>query len=386
MTTASYVADSHSKIGVRPSRQAIKRAAVALALTLGVAGAADFGYGYLTTGRYLESTDDAYVKADSTTVAPKVSGYIAKVLVGDNQPVKAGQLLARIDDRDFAAALAQAHADVDASEAAVRNLDAQIVLQQPIIEQESADVAAAEASLKFAQEEQVRYDGLMKTGSGTIQRAQQTDAALREKIAQLQHGKFGLFAAQKKVDVLTSERAKAVAQVDRARAVERQMALNLSYTKITAPVDGTVGARSLRVGQFVQAGTQLMAVVPLDAVYVVANFKETQITHVRNGQPVEIRIDSFHSTKLKGHIDSLSPASGLEFALLPPDNATGNFTKIVQRVPVKIVLDDRNLTGLLRPGMSAEPTVNTKATVLAEQSQQASTTRLASNGVKRPGS
>jgi membrane fusion protein, multidrug efflux system len=195
MTTASYVADSHSKIGVRPSRQAIKRAAVALALTLGVAGAADFGYGYLTTGRYLESTDDAYVKADSTTVAPKVSGYIAKVLVGDNQPVKAGQLLARIDDRDFAAALAQAHADVDASEAAVRNLDAQIVLQQPIIEQESADVAAAEASLKFAQEEQVRYDGLMKTGSGTIQRAQQTDAALREKIAQLQHGKLGLFAA-----------------------------------------------------------------------------------------------------------------------------------------------------------------------------------------------
>jgi membrane fusion protein, multidrug efflux system len=384
MTTASYVSDSPSKISLRPPRQAIKCAALVLALTLGVAGAADFGYGYLTTGRYLESTDDAYIKADSTIVAPKVSGYIAEVLVGDNQPVKAGQLLARIDDRDFEAALAQAHADVDASEAAVRNLDAQIALQQPIIEQESADVAAAEANLKFAQEEQARYDGLMKTGSGTIQRAQQTDAALREKIAQLQHGKSGLLAAQK--DVLTTERAKAAAQVDRARAVERQMALNLSYTKITAPVDGTVGARSLRVGQFVQAGTQLMAVVPLDAVYVVANFKETQLTHVRNGQPVEVRIDSFHSTKLKGHVDSLSPASGLEFALLPPDNATGNFTKIVQRVPVKIVLDDHNLTGLLRPGMSAEPTVNTKAAVLAEHDHQTSTTRVASNGVKQPGS
>jgi len=382
MTTISYVSDLPSKIIFRPSRQAIKRAALALALTLGIAGAADFGYGYLTTGRYLESTDDAYVKADSTIVAPKVSGYIAEVLVSDNQPVKAGQVLARIDDRDFEAALAQARADVDASEAAVRNLDAQIALQQPIIEQESADVAAAEANLKFAQEEQARYDGLMKTGAGTIQRAQQTDAALREKIAQLQHGKSGLLAAQKKVDVLTTERAKAAAQVDRARAVERQMALNLSYTKITAPVDGTVGARSLRIGQFVQAGTQLMAVVPLDAVYVVANFKETQLTNVRNGQPVEIRIDSFHSTKLKGHVDSLSPASGLEFALLPPDNATGNFTKIVQRVPVKIVLDDHNLTGLLRPGMSAEPTVNTKATVLAEHDQQASATRLASNSVK----
>jgi membrane fusion protein (multidrug efflux system) len=200
-----------------------------------------------------------------------------------------------------------------------------------------------------------------------VQRAQQTDAALREKIAQLQHGKSGLSAAQKRVDVLTTERAKAIAQFDHARAVEAQAALNLSYTEISAPVDGTVGARTLRVGQYVQAGTQLMAVVPLDAVYVVANFKETQLTHVRSGQPVEITIDSFHGTKLRGHVDSLSPASGLEFALLPPDNATGNFTKIVQRVPVKIVLDDRSLTGLLRPGMSAEPTINTKAAVVAER-------------------
>ena len=149
--------------------------------------------------------------------------------------------------------------------------------------------------------------------------------------------------------------------------MEQQAALNLSYTRITAPVDGTVGARSLRVGQYVQAGTQLMAVVPLDAVYVVANFKETQLTHVRDGQPVELRVDSFHSTKLRGHVDSLSPASGLEFALLPPDNATGNFTKIVQRVPVKIVLDDHSLNGLLRPGMSAEPIVDTKSAVVAER-------------------
>ena len=376
MVDLSYVADLPTKKKLLPSRQAIKRAGLALALTLGVAGAADFGYGYLTTGRYLESTDDAYVKADSTIVSPKVSGYIAEVLVGDNQPVTAGQLLARIDDRDFKTALDQAHADVAAAEAAVRNLDAQIALQQPVIEQETADIAAAEANLQFAREEQSRYDGLMKSGSGTVQRAQQTDAALHEKVAQLQHGKSGLLAAQKKVDVLTSDRAKAVAQLDHARAVAQQMALNLSYTRITAPVDGTVGARSLRVGQFVQAGTQLMAVVPLDAVYVIANFKETQLTHVRDGQPVELYIDSFHGTRLRGHVDSLSPASGLEFALLPPDNATGNFTKIVQRVPVKIVLDDHGLAGLLRPGMSAEPTIDTKATVLAEREAKS---RLASD-------
>ena len=376
MSTLSYAAEQKAKTSLRPSRQAIKRAALALATALGVAAATDFGHYYLTSGRYLETTDDAYVKADSTIIAPKVSGYIAQVLVNDNQPVTAGQLLAKIDDRDFRAALSQAEADVAAAEAAVRNLEAQIALQQPIIEQGTADIAAAEANLKFAREEQARYDGLMKTGSGTVQRAQQTDAALRASNAQLQHAKSGLVAAELKVDVLTTQQAQAVAQSDRARAAEQQAALNLSYTAVTAPVDGTVGARSLRVGQFVQAGTQLMAVVPLDAVYVVANFKETQLTHVRSGQPVELTIDGFHGTRLRGHVDSLSPASGLEFALLPPDNATGNFTKIVQRVPVKIVLDDQSLTGLLRPGMSAEPTVDTKATVVAER---AVANQLASN-------
>src|SRR5437660_3485171 len=367
MSNASYVSDIPPTISLRPSRQAIKRAAFALALSLGVAGAAELGYGYLTTGRYLETTDDAYVKADSTIISPKVSGYISQVLVGDNEKVEAGQLLARIDDRDFKTALNQARADVAASEAAVRNLNAQIELQEPLIEQQAAEVDAAEANLKFAQEERARYDDLMKSGSGTVQRAQQTDAALREKTAQLQHGRSGLIAAKKKIEVLATERDKAVAQLDHARAVEAQAALNLSYTQIAAAVEGTVGARSLRVGQFVQAGTQLMAIVPLAAVYVVANFKETQLTNVRSGQPVELTIDGFHGTRLRGHVDSLSPASGLEFALLPPDNATGNFTKIVQRVPVKIVLDEHKLAGLLRPGMSAEPTVDTKATVVAER-------------------
>ncbi|MDT4740375.1 HlyD family secretion protein [Bradyrhizobium sp. WYCCWR 12699] len=377
MSTLAYADEQKAKTSLRPSRQAIKRAALVLAAALGVAAAATFGHYYFTTGRYLETTDDAYVKADSTIVAPKVSGYIGEVLVADNEPVKAGQLLARIDDRDFRAALDQARADVAAASAAVRNLNAQIELQEPVIQQQAALVEASEAALKFAREEQARYDGLMKSGSGTIQRAQQTDAALREKSAQLAGERSALIAANKRIEVLATERAKAAAQLDRARAVEQQAALNLSYTQITAPVEGTVGARSLRVGQFVQAGTQLMAVVPLDAVYVIANFKETQLTHVRTGQPVELTIDGFHDIRLRGRVDSLSPASGLEFALLPPDNATGNFTKIVQRVPVKIVLDDHDLKGLLRPGMSAEPTINTKSAAVAAREAKK---RLASRG------
>src|SRR5439155_11411567 len=188
MSNASYVSDVTTKINLRLSRQAIKRGALALALSLGVAAAADFGYSYLTIGRYMETTDEAYVKADSTNITPKVSGYISQVLVGDNEKVEAGQLPARIDDRDFRAALNQAHANVAASEAAVRNLNAQIELQEPLIQQQAAEVDAAEANLKFAQEERARYDDLMKSGSGTVQRAQQTDAALREKTAQLQHG------------------------------------------------------------------------------------------------------------------------------------------------------------------------------------------------------
>jgi membrane fusion protein, multidrug efflux system len=379
MSSVVYISEKPAKTGLRPSRQAILRAVLAIATTLAVAGTADFARYYVTTGRYLETTDDAYVKADSTIVAPRVSGYIAEVLVADNEQVKAGQLLARIDDRDFKTALKQSQADVAASEASVKNLNSQIELQEPLIQQQAAEIEATEANLKFAREERTRYDELMKSGSGTVQRAQQTDAALRSQTAQLQQGKAGLSAANKKIEVLATEQAKAGAQLEHARAVEQQAALNLSYTRITAPVDGTVGARTLRVGQYVQAGTQLMAVVPLDAVYVVANFKETQLTHVRNGQPVELYVDSFHSIRLKGHVDSLAPASGLEFALLPPDNATGNFTKIVQRVPVKIALDDRSLNGLLRPGMSAVPTVNTKSAALAERDVDQ---QVASRGLK----
>ena len=360
LSYAAAVSLSRSGLVHMPSKATLKRTAVGIALLAGLGLAGDFGYDYWKVGQYQVSTDNAYVQADYTTVAPKISGYVGEVLVQDNQKVAAGQILARIDDRDFRVALDQATADVKTAEAALSNIDAQIAQQQSAIEQERADTVQGEASLSYAKTDNDRYDQLMKTGYGTVQRAQQADTALRERTAQLSKARAGLLVAERKIDVLTTEHAKAEAQRDHASAVRHQAELNLSYTTITAPVDGTVGSRALRVGQYVQAGTPLMAVVPLQAVYIIANYKETQLTDVRAGQKATVEIDTFPGVKLQGHVDSLSPASGLEFALLPPDNATGNFTKIVQRVPVKIVLDDQKLGGLLRPGMSVEPTIDTR--------------------------
>ena len=343
-----------------PRGRIVKRAAMGLGLLAATALAGDFGYDYWTTGRFMESTDDAYVQADYTTVAPKVSGYIADVLVQDNEPVKAGQVLAHIDDRDFRTAQAQAKASEEAAEAAIRNIDAETILQQSVIEEAKAQIAASQASLKFNRTDVVRYNELAKSGFASEQRAQQSETARSQSGAEVERDQAALAAAEKKIAVLETQHAQAIAERDRAQAALHQADLNLSYTTIAAPVDGTVGARSLRVGEYVAAGTQLMAVVPLNAAYIVANFKETQLTRFRDRQPVTVKVDSFPGVKVTGHVDSLSPASGLEFSLLPPDNATGNFTKIVQRIPVKIVLDDARLANLLRAGMSVEPTVNTK--------------------------
>ena len=360
LSYAAAVGLSRSGLVHVPSKAALKRTAVGIALLAGLGVAGDLGYDYWKVGQYRVSTDNAYVQADYTTIAPKISGHVSQVLVEDNQKVIAGQTLARIDDRDLKVALEQATADVKTAQATLANIDAQLAQQQSAIEQEKADIVQGEASLSYAKTDNDRYDQLMKTGYGTVQRAQQADTALRERSAQLARANAGLLVAKRKIDVLTTEHTRAEAQLDHAAAVRHQAKLNLSYATITAPVDGTVGSRALRVGQYVQAGTPLMAVVPLQAVYIVANYKETQLTNVRAGQKAEVEIDTFPGVKLKGHVDSLSPASGLEFALLPPDNATGNFTKIVQRVPVKIVLDDQKLAGLLRPGMSVEPTIDTK--------------------------
>jgi membrane fusion protein (multidrug efflux system) len=339
-----------------------RKALMACAVVAAVAGAAWYGWDYWTVGQYLVSTDDAYVKADSTTIAPKVSGYLREVLVEDNQPVTAGQVLARIDESDFKVALDQAKSDVAAAAAAIASKQAQLEVQQTVIEAAKATIEVDKATVTFAAQENKRYTDLASTGYGSVQNAQQAQSRIAGAQAALQRDTANLASALKQVDLLKAEIAQANAAMARAVAAQNQAELNLGYTSIVAPIDGVVGNRTLRIGQYVQAGTQLMSVVPLAGTYVVANFKETQLTDVRQGQAVDIAVDMFPGRIVHGRVDSIAPASGQEFALLPPDNATGNFTKVVQRIPVKIALDRDNDSPIeLRPGMSVIPNIETKS-------------------------
>jgi len=316
---------------------------------------------YWTFSRFFVSTPDAYVQADSTIVASRVSGYVAAVMIADNQQVRTGEILARIDDRDFVAALDQTRAEVQAARAEIGDFQAQLATQDTLVAKAHASVAASRAALDLANLNRVRYQKMATIGFGSLQQSQEADAQARERTADLARDQAALGTAQREVQVLAAKLAQAQALLDRSQAVERRAALDLGYTAISAPIDGVVAARAVRVGQYVQAGTQLTALVPLQSVYVTANFKETQLTHVRAGQPVNLRVDTFPGNALRGCVDSVAPASGLEFSLLPPDNATGNFTKIVQRIPVKIRLDPRQpLIGQLRPGMSVEASIDTR--------------------------
>jgi membrane fusion protein, multidrug efflux system len=352
---------SQFKFDTGRTRWSLKRLLVAGAALLFLAGAASYGNYYWTAGRFLVSTDDAYVQAHSVLISPKVSGYISEVPVDDNQMVTAGQVLARIDPRDYRTALDHARADVAAARASVDTLNRQIAQQKLVVVQDRQQVASDQAALVYSQQNFQRYTKGVKDGWGSVQRVELAQADVREKDATEQHDSAVIAAAEKQIDVLEAQHAQADAMLAQQQASEHQAELNLSYTTITAPVYGAIGVRTLRIGEYVQAGTQLMAVVPLQAVYITANYKETQLTDVRPGQPVTIDVDTFPGTTVHGHVDSLAPASGQEFALLPPDNATGNFTKIVQRIPVKIVINaDDPLANLLRPGMSVEPTIDTR--------------------------
>ncbi|MDR7145035.1 HlyD family secretion protein [Rhizobium sp. BE258] len=325
-------------------------------------GAVYYGQHYWTVGRFQVETDDAYVKADSSAIAPKVSGYLKEVLVSDNEVIKAGAPLARIDDRDFRAALDQANADVLAAQATLEASRASLDIQQ-------SNIAAAEATLEvdkanelFAEQNNKRYSNLATSGYAPVQTAQQAASQIAVAKATVARDEATLETARKQILLINAQIAQASATVARAQAQQRQAELNLSYTTIVAPVDGVVGNRTLRTGQYVQAGTQLMSLVPTQQVYVVANYKETQLTDVRPGQEVEIDVDMFPGKQYHGRIDSIAPASGQEFALLPPDNATGNFTKVVQRIPVKIILDrDDMKSGDLRPGMSVQPVIDIRS-------------------------
>src|SRR5262245_15153317 len=331
------------------------------ASVLALAGGAYFGWDYWTVGRFHVSTNDAYVKADNTTIAPKISGYIGEVLVGDNEQVKSGQVLARIDDRDFRVSVDQAKADVEAAKAAIANKRALRTAQRSVIEDARATIAVDQANRTVPLPDDKRYSQLASTGYGSIQNAQQAASRVAAARASVARDTASLESATTQLDVLKAELAQAQATLAHDEALLRQAELNLSYTTIVSPVDGVVGNRTLRVGQYVQAGTQLMAVVPTAAAYVIANYKETQLTDVRAGQPATIEVDTFPGVTFKGRVDSIAPASGQEFALLPPDNATGNFTKVVQRIPVKITLDPGSpLADELRPGMSVIPSIDTK--------------------------
>jgi membrane fusion protein, multidrug efflux system len=306
-------------------------------------------------------TNDAYITADYTTIAPKVSGLISQVLVDDNQSVKAGQVLARIDDRDYAVAVKSAQADVATAKAALANLDAKIARQPVLVAQAEAAVQADDASLAFAQENAQRYRNLSQGGAGTVEEQQQTSARVGTLTAARMGHLAAVEATRKDLDLLTAQRAQAAGTLDQAQAMLEQAQLNLSYTQIVAPEDGVVGARAVRVGAYVGPGTALLALVPLQQAYIDADYREVALTHVRAGQPVSITVDTFPGTTLRGTVDSIAPATGLTFAPIAPDNATGNFTKVVQRLTVKIVLDpNQSLAARLRVGMSVETTIHTR--------------------------
>ncbi|WP_313602668.1 HlyD family secretion protein [Rhizobium sp.] len=360
--TISTGGSTVSKESPRPKSPIARRVLLGSTMLALVAFVGYEGYSYYSTGRFIETTEDAYLKTDFTAVAPKVSGYVSQVLVEDNQKVVAGQVVARIDDRDFRAALAQAQGDLAAAEAAIRNIDAQIILQNSLIAQAKAVLVSSEATLQFALSDARRSESLYSSGSGTLSRAEQTQSVREQAEASVESSKASVVATENKIPVLSTQRDQAVAQRDRMAAAVAQAQLNLSYTNVVSAIDGTVGARTIRLGQLVNAGTQLMAVVPLNAIYVVGNFKETQLTHVVPGQRVLVKVDTFPDARIQGHVDSVSPGSGLEFSLLPPDNATGNFTKIVQRIPVKIVIDDEEYAGRLRSGMSVVPSIDIRTT------------------------
>src|ERR1700733_9016958 len=293
----------------RPGRRLVLMFGIALLL---IAAAAASGRYYWVVGRFMQSTDDAYVQADSTIVAPKVSGYLSQVLVGDNQPVKTDQPLAKIDDRDYVASLDQAKADVATAQADIETVTASLEQQQAVIAQARATVAVDQADLTYAEQENTRYSGLAKIGGASVELAQQAASKRDTAQATLTRDTAAVTAAEQQVRVLQAQLAKDKATLQHYQAVQEQAELNLGYTNIVSPIDGVVGARSLRVGEYVQAGTHLMAVVPLAAVYVVANFEETQLAGIYKGAPVNIVVDTYSGKTVKGHATTSPPAGARE--------------------------------------------------------------------------
>jgi membrane fusion protein (multidrug efflux system) len=332
-----------------------------VALAIGVALVLILGWDRFVGGLARQSTDDAYLQSDLTPLSARIPGYIRAVHVGDYEVVRAGQLIVEIDDRDYRAQVAQAEANVAAVEAAIETLGRQIALQR-------ANIAAAEATLTGAAAiternrlEADRQRVLLAQGlAGTRQLVEQADASYRSATATQQQGVAQLQAQQTQLAVIQGQIAQQQATLAVARAGLDLARINLGYTRIVAPTDGMVSRRLALEGQLVSAGSQVISLVALPRIWVIANYRETQMTNIRVGQAAEVTVDAFPGVVLHGQVDSWSPASGAQFSLLPPDNATGNFTKVVQRIPVKITLDLSDpIVQLLRPGMSVNATVRT---------------------------
>jgi membrane fusion protein (multidrug efflux system) len=346
----------------KPKPPLLKRLVLALVVIAALIAAVFYGLHWWTTGRFIESTDDAYIGGDVTVIGPKVSGYITELKVIDNQFVHAGDLLVKIDDRDYLATLHKAEGAIAAEEALLANLQATEQLQQAVIGQAKAGIDAASAETVRSRDDNVRYKELASRSAVSLESAQRADATFKTAQANGAKAQASLLAAQRQLDVIATQKQQARAALMQARA-ERDLAqLNVGYTELRAPIDGVIGNRRARVGAFAGAGTQLLAVVPASGLWVDANFKEDQLAEMLPGQPVSIHADVLPGRVFHGHLDSLAPATGAQFSVLPPENATGNFTKIVQRVPVRVRLDAAdNTLGKLRPGLSVTAEVDTKA-------------------------
>lgn len=334
----------------RTNKRRLALTGLAIALGLGIAW---YGAQWWTVGRFIESTDDAYVGGDVTVIAPQVPGFITEVAVSDNQPVHAGDLLVRLDDRTYRAALAKAEAAVAGERATLANIEARRLVQQALIAEARADVTSAQAEIIRSREDVIRYRQLAAESIASVQTRQKAEATDTKANAAGQQTLAALAAAEGQLSILDTQKQQTEAALASAVA-ERDMArLNLGYTELRAPVDGTVGNRGARLGAFASAGSQILSIVPSHGLWVDANFKENQLAHLRPGMPATIAADALPGESFRGRVVSVAPATGAVFSVLPPENATGNFTKIVQRVPVRIALDgDASRLGRLRPGLS----------------------------------
>jgi membrane fusion protein, multidrug efflux system len=308
-------------------------------------------------------TDDAYVRGDITPLSAQVEGYVRRVPVDDFQRIKQGELLVQIEDGDYGARVAQAEADLLGAEAAIENLKARKAAQHAQVAEAEDAITATQADVERTRLEDARQRTLLATTFGTRQQVEQADAAAQRFAATLARNQAALDDQRRQMAVLDTQELQLRAELKAKQAMLDLAKINLGYTRITAPVGGEVSERDVRAGQYVHAGSQVITVVPLDNVWVVANYKETQLTHVAIGQRAEIRVDTFPGIVINAIVDSIAPASGAQFSLLPPDNATGNFTKVVQRIPVKLrISPDNPLAGKLRPGMSVVATILTDTT------------------------